>query len=521
MKNGPAHSFLSRTGPLPSGLPASLAVPGFAMLGVQLLVAALSHPTTWRALRALPPAQTLVALEVTAGILYLAAVRFAMRTGATGGAAAKSALVWCLAIGVAMRVAMFFSTPMFENDYYRYLWDGGVTAHGINPYRVSPESLSTGRAGATIVPPTLKQLARDAVGVLPGVNHPRLRTIYPPAAQAAFALAHILSPWDLQAWRLVLLFCEAAGLVLLLRGVRSADRRLVLAVIYWWSPLSIKEIVNSAHMDALLFPLLLGCLLLASRKRTTGAAFLLALAAGVKVWPVLLAPLVLRPVLARPKRLAAALAAFVVPVLAMAIFMWPAFRGADSGFNTYSRTWEMNDALYMVVFWTTRLAARLSGAPDAATVHVSARAVIGVGLLAWAVWCARARLDSFEGLAGRAGAVTAALFLFSPTQFPWYGLWLLPFLAIAPSRPLLLLQVTLPLYYLRFPMQAAGHADLFDSGVVWIEFGPVLALMSWEALRRYSARRRDPGPAPSGRTPGPHSTPNEADMDSVSPSPAT
>jgi len=32
------------------------------------------------------------------------------------------------------------SEPAFENDHYRYIWEGKVISHGLNPYAASPSS---------------------------------------------------------------------------------------------------------------------------------------------------------------------------------------------------------------------------------------------------------------------------------------------------------------------------------------------------------------------------------------------
>ena len=77
----------------------------------------------------------------------------------------------------------------------------------------------------------------------------------------------------------------------------------------------------------------------------------------------------------------------------------------------------------------------------------------------------------------------AALYLFSPTQFPWYSLWILPFLAIQPQRSLLLLTALLPLYYLRYFFAARGLVEVHDMGIVWLEFVPVWCLLIWEGYR--------------------------------------
>ncbi len=48
------------------------------------------------------------------------------------------------------------------------------------------------------------------------MNHSYLRSIYPPVAQAAFALAHWIGPWEVSAWRLVLLLFDTMTLGLLI-----------------------------------------------------------------------------------------------------------------------------------------------------------------------------------------------------------------------------------------------------------------------------------------------------------------
>jgi hypothetical protein len=80
----------------------------------------------------------------------------------------------------------------------------------------------------------------------------------------------------------------------------------------------------------------------------------------------------------------------------------------------------------------------------------------------------------------------AALFLLSPTQFPWYYTWMLPLLAVSPRLSLLLLTFLLPLYYLRFYFVSLDNVGLFDNWLVWIEYVPVWILLVGESLRRSS-----------------------------------
>jgi hypothetical protein len=82
--------------------------------------------------------------------------------------------------------------------------------------------------------------------------------------------------------------------------------------------------------------------------------------------------------------------------------------------------------------------------------------------------------------------ILAAVLLLSPTQFPWYYVWLVPFLTIRPRLSLLLLTALLPLYYLRFYFVARGNVAIFDLGIVWLEYLPV----GWLLIREWRARPR-------------------------------
>ena len=257
-------------------------------------------------------------------------------------------LVWIVILGAVYRLAMFASTPILEDDFYRYLWDGAVVGEGINPYRYSPLAAFDGEG-----PASLSELARTTPLILERVNHPHLKTIYPPVAQASFAVAHWLKPWSLTVWRAILLAADSVTLILLFALLASLGRSPLWVVVYWWNPLVVKELFNSAHVDALLLPLMLGALLLSIRGRALSACGCLALAVGVKLWPVLLLPAILKAAddRLRIRMMGAGLFAALVGVQSVPILSGGL--GGDSGFAIYSRSWEMNDAAFMMVAWAS------------------------------------------------------------------------------------------------------------------------------------------------------------------------
>ncbi|MFC1835863.1 glycosyltransferase 87 family protein [Thermodesulfobacteriota bacterium] len=388
----------------------------------------------------------------------------------------RAVLAWVILAGLLMRLPMMVSTPMLEDDYFRYLWDGALTANGLNPYAHAPAEVELDSAKLDL---RLQELAKDGHEILSRVNHPELRTIYPPVAQAAFALAYFIKPWSLIAWRVVIFMFDGATLFLLLLALRDVEASPLWGIVYWWNPLILKEIFNSAHMDVLVLPLVLGAIILGSREKYLWSSVVLALAIGVKLWPIILLPIVFRSLLRQPRRLILPLAVVGLVCAAMFIPVYLAKLDSSSGFVAYGKEWEMNDALYMVLFWAVKFLLKLCSVGVGAA-HEITRAAVGLLLLAWIIWLIRLEATGSRQLWEQVLLITAGLFLLSPTQFPWYYSWVIPLIAVRPRASLLLLNGLLPLYYLRFHFDARNTVYLFDYGIVWLEFVPVWILLLWE-----------------------------------------
>ena len=84
--------------------------------------------------------------------------------------------------------------------------------------------------------------------------------------------------------------------------------------------------------------------------------------------------------------------------------------------------------------------------------------------------------------------ISAAVYLLSPSQFPWYFLWIAPFLCLFPVRGLLLASVLLPLHYLYFYFDAHDLKHVYINGVVWLMWLPVWALLAFDAIRPHRSR---------------------------------
>jgi hypothetical protein len=374
-----------------------------------------------------------------------------------------AAVLAVVAFGLGMRLAWFGTPVVLDTDALRYLWDGGLAANGIWPWAAPP-------AGG--VPPRLGEPAAALGARMPFAE---LRTIYPATAQAAFLLAHWIAPWEVAGLRLVLLGAEILGLLLLAALLSRAGLPVMRAAVWWCCPLLPVVLTNAAHVDALLPPLLAGALLATLSGRGALAGGLLGLAAGVKLWPVLLAPLLARwlPRGARPGAAAGfglAGAITVGPLLAT-------MTAPDAGLNAYAGGWAANNA---PLAW-----AQAGFGPEADGIIRPLLAAAGAAV---ALGVAFRQPAEPAALVGGALLVAAATFYLSPAQFPWYAVWFLPFAAALGCRALLLPAVLLPLYYAFFALRGPGLGAAFAHGVAAIHLAGVLAMLAVPG-GRVAARR--------------------------------
>jgi alpha-1,6-mannosyltransferase len=309
-----------------------------------------------------------------------------------------------------------------------------------------------------------------------------LKTIYPPTAQAAFAVSYLAKPWSLSAWRVVCLVGEIATFILMMKLLALVGRSLLWSALYWWNPLVIKELSNSAHMEAIAIPLVLAAIWLAAKNRNVAASGMISLAAGANLWPILLAPVLLRHLSKAPLRLAAAL---VVTAAIGAAFAWPIFAGGldqMSGFVAYASVWQTNSALTPALETLTKAISALFQFENVDPAQ-TARAVLAITMISITAAIAFRPISSPLDLLHRCLIACAALTFLSPAQFPWYMTWMLPLLAFSPQRGLLAVTAFTPLYYAGFHFHAMPDGDAYIGALVWLIWVPVWVLTAIDATK--------------------------------------
>jgi len=339
-------------------------------------------------------------------------------------------------VAVSMRLTVLPVVPSLSDDVWRYVWDGRVMVHGLNPYAHAPAD------------PALAGL-RDA-DVHPRINHPELRTIYPPVAEAGFALVAAVAPGlrGMKAW--ILINDLALVAVLLAWSARRTGSPLP-ALAYAWNPLVTLEYAGNAHHDPCgMLWLVVALAIMDQRPVLSAVAF--AAAVMVKVVPVVALPLVLarwpwRARLVGLALVAAGLGSFV----ALA-------SGPASGLAAYAAHWRNNELVFHYV--------------AAALGDERARVAVGACVAGLAVVLAFRVRDAARG----ARTALRAALLASPVGHPWYLGWALSLDPLAPSAPWALLSCLSLLNYGILAAPREGPAFHLGLAWRWLEYGLPLVL---------------------------------------------
>ena len=365
----------------------------------------------------------------------------------------RIAVIWGGAI--LFRALLVPGPPVLSDDLYRYLWDGKVLLHGINPYRYPPSA------------PELSGL-RDALWPL--INHPDLPTIYPPLCMVFFALIAWIAPGVL-AWKLFVVGMDLAAGYAFMRALEVRGKPREWVAFYLWHPLVMLELAANGHVEAM------GMLCIAiafwtwSKKKPFATAVSLGVGGMVKFLPWIALPLLWGRVRARW---------FVVPLMIGACYaaFWRPGLNPLGSLGVFVGKWRSNDFLFSIFVSHTATESQLWFAKWIALGWVAL--VLALML--------RLRRDWISTYAWTVGA----LFLVSPVVHPWYLIWLLPVLFALPHPAWWVWSCTVILAYR--PLAVFRATGVWEESLAWKawEVSPALTLLPIQAWLEWTAVRSRP-----------------------------
>lgn len=381
-----------------------------------------------------------------AGVAYLLVIRELFCTRSLP----KHVIVTGLVMAALWHVAFLAIPGGSDDDVRRYVWDGRMQRLGYNPYVVVPAD------------PALAGLHTSETRTL---NNANLPSPYPPGAQLFFRAVTAIHESTF-ALRLAFAICDIVIVFVLLDifGLTNQGSHWVLA--FAWNPLLATAVAGSGHVDILGALLLVVSFAALLRRRGEIAAVAFALAVAVKFLPIVLLPLYWRRVRVRDAVLAAvAFVLLYVPFLNHG-------RIPLGSLTIYVQSFRFNDPVFAML---ERVAAPQLVAGFAA--------FVGLFIASWF----RSRHETLS--ADAFAWPMAASLLCAPVLYPWYLLWLLPFMRSTATLPIIFWTVSIIPTYIVWHLRMHGHPWGLPGWVMPLEYG-VVAIAAAVILVRQITRPR-------------------------------
>jgi hypothetical protein len=344
------------------------------------------------------------------------------------------------------------SPPLFEDDHYRYYWDGVQSQTGRNPYAHPP---------ADSVPVTSSSEGWEEIRHK--INFPQYTTIYGPVAQILFRFCASIAGSSMQNFLLSFILLGAVVYLLIFPSwLKSAGDHSPWVTALWFAhhPLIVKEWWQSCHVDLWMVNLMIAAMLWSS---SIWGALLLSASVNIK-FPVGIIGSVILPESWR-QRFAWTLGLLLLLILPWLIY-FPEGLNYFKSVGVFGSKWEMNSGLFRLV----REGLFLTSLPTE-TCGMIARVVMAT--VYFLVCGIQFRLN--KDRVARSFWLMFLMVLFSPVANSWYFTWSLPLVLVLPDcqrKALFFAFAAVPMSYAFYRGENAWPAftQLWSLEHLWIGF---------------------------------------------------
>jgi hypothetical protein len=249
-----------------------------------------------------------------------------------------------VAIGILIRVVLLFVEPNLSDDFYRFIWDGRLLNHGINPFLELPSYYIEQNLHSEFL---TQDLYRN-------LNSQNYYTVYPPVLQAVFGVATFLFPTSVLGsifvMKLFLLIFEIGSIVLIMRLLKYFKMPKENVLLYALNPVVILEIVGNIHFEGAMicFSLLAIWLLVREKWHLSGLSMSIAIVA--KLLPLMFLPFLLKRFRLR------SISYYITVGCGVILLFIPLLNEAfianiSESVELYFKSFEYNGSIYYILRW--------------------------------------------------------------------------------------------------------------------------------------------------------------------------
>lgn len=326
-------------------------------------------------------------------------------------------------------VTIFFGGPLFENDHFRYLWEGGVFLKGYNPYLFSPES---------------NELAHLPFSFKEQIGFPHLTTVYPPLGIVWFGIGGIFENLLGFKFSVIILMALNGFLVWwLLDKLKILTKPWLLVSII---PFLQKEFIQAIHIDLLAACFFFVYLIeIDSPKLKKHILFI-----TLSVWTKLLGLAALPVLLWQFRKNGKWVFVLIIPILLFFVLTLLTHNFESiSGIRAFSENWVWNPGFYSLLTKTFGLGEVIARRTSLICFGLSLIG-IGINMLTHFLKNSTTKRQIYIWFY----LIFSCLMFFSPVFNGWYGIWFL--------LPALLLNLNTGVFYAIFSCWGYIHYGLED-----------------------------------------------------------
>lgn len=351
-----------------------------------------------------------------------------------------------LSIVAGCGVAASVQPDVFSDDVTRYVWDGWVITHGIDPYAHPPNDPALGQLAH--VDPSSGKAYPDTV------TFAHIRTIYPPLANYMSGGIALLAGTHAMRWKIAWLCVIALFAAFVLRACWHDTWRSTLFALALASPVVLMQGVLDVHYDMVMALLVVLSVIAWRRGSFVVAGVLLACAVSVKYVALIALPYMLVTLTWRER--VTLVGAWLLAMIAL--FAPVASAQMFEAMTSFVAKWQTNSLLYTTIV-------RVVPEPLIRRLLMGIGA-LGIGLV-W--WRHRHHAPTAVSLS------LVVFFIASPVVHAWYILTPMLLLPFAPLRSVMVWGATMIVYGLAVRTYKGDGVWREDTVALAIEFVPVMA----------------------------------------------
>jgi len=361
-------------------------------------------------------------------------------------------IIWVILVfSLVFRLTLLPATP--SNDIFRYLWEGKIQLHGINPYSQPPVSLN------------LEHL-RD--NFFSGISHKHLTAIYPPLTLMVFAIADFISHSFVSIKSAFLLF-DILSIFVLVKYLKVMRKEPANVLIYAWSPLVLISFAARGHCDSLQIFFVMLALYLYSIRKNAKSVVSISLAVMSKFVSIIIVPFLI------PREKTRYLAILFLVIILLYLPYCSAVKGLFSTLFQFGTQYRYNDSIHFLFLCLS------FGSPFLSKT---------ITLIIFSIVFFFLYKKYHDNILRFAFLVYGSFLILAPTVHPWYLTWIVPFLCFYHSKAWLVLTGTVIFYYFMnhsfFSKLIEYNNELVWREVHWLklpEYLPFYFLLIYEFLK--------------------------------------